>query len=126
MATATASPTRMIALGAAPLMEGFALIGFETYANASPAQLEELLEMLVRADARALVLLEEGLARSTGPWLNRVRNEGGNIVVTEVPALNQAQAYHPQVEDLVTAILGASALQELNTGALEDTAGAQR
>lgn len=117
-----ASPTRMIALGAAPLMEGFALIGFETYSNASPAQLEELLEQLVRSDTRALVLLEEGLARSAGPWLNRVRNEGGNIVVTEVPALHQAQAYHPQVEDLVTAILGASALEELNTGALGEIA----
>lgn len=116
------SPTRMIALGAAPLMEGFALIGFETHSNATPAQLEELLEQLVRSDARALVLLEAGLARSAGPWLNRVRNEGGNIVVTEVPALHQAQAYHPQVEDLVTAILGSSALEELNPAAPDASA----
>ena len=104
--------TRMIALGSPPLMEGFALIGFETHANASPAQLEALLEQLVTNDSRALVLLEEGLARSGGPWLNRVRNEGGNIVVTEVPALHHAQAYHPLVEDLVTSILGARALEE--------------
>lgn len=113
MANSDSSPTRMIALGAAPLMEGFALIGFETHANASPAQLEALLEQLVRSDTRALVLLEEGLARSAGPWLNRVRNEGGNIVVTEVPALHQAHEYHPQVEDLVTSILGANALEEI-------------
>lgn len=130
MASSAASPTRMIALGAAPLMEGFALIGFETYPNASPAQLEELLELLVHSETRALVLLEEGLARSAGPWLNRVRSEGGNIVVTEVPALNQAQAYHPQVEDLVASILGASALEEPNTGTLNEiaasTAGEQK
>lgn len=110
------SATRMIALGAAPLMEGFALIGFETYSNASPAQLEQVLEQLVRTNTRALVLLEEGLARSAGPWLSRVRNEGGNIVVTEVPALHQAHEYHPQVEDLVTSILGPGALDEPDTG----------
>jgi vacuolar-type H+-ATPase subunit F/Vma7 len=107
---ANASDTRMIALGAAPLMEGFALIGFETYANADAAQLEQLLEQLVRVDAHALVLVEQGLARSGGPWLTRVRNEGGRIVVTELPELHQPHAYHPLVEDLVTSILGASAL----------------
>jgi vacuolar-type H+-ATPase subunit F/Vma7 len=118
--TSDTNPTRMIALGAAPLMEGFALIGFETHSNASAEQLETLLEQLVRNNTRALVLLEAGLARSTGPWLNRVRSEGGNIVVTEVPALHQAQEYHPQVEDLVTSILGDSALEELNSGAMKE------
>lgn len=115
MAEQAASTSRMIALGAAPLMEGFALIGFETHANASPEQLEKLLEELIRTDARALVFLEEALARSPGPWLNRVRNEGGKIVVTELPALHQAQEYHPQVEDLVTSILGPNALDERDT-----------
>jgi vacuolar-type H+-ATPase subunit F/Vma7 len=107
-----ATTTRMIALGSAPLVDGFALIGFETHPNATAAQLEQLLEQLVRAESRALILLEEVLARSEGPWLNRVRNEGGNIVVTELPALHEPQNYHPPVEDLVTAILGASALDE--------------
>lgn len=116
MTNSNASATRMIALGAAPLMEGFALIGFETYANASPEQLEHLLEELIRTDTRALVFLEEDLARSPGPWLNRVRNEGGNIVVTELPALHQAQEYHPQVEDLMLSILGANALDERDMG----------
>lgn len=104
--------TRMIALGSAPLMEGFALLGFEIYPNATPEQLESLLEQLVHSQTRALVLLEVHLARSTGAWIKRVRNEGGNIVITELPPLHHPQDYHPQVEDLVTAILGASALEE--------------
>lgn len=104
--------TRMIALGSPPLMEGFALIGFETHPNATADELEALLEQLVRNQTRALVLLEEELARGTGPWLNRVRNEGGNIVITELPALHRPESYHPRVEDLVTSILGASALEE--------------
>lgn len=104
--------TRMIALGSAPLMEGFALIGFEIHPNASAEQLEALLEQLVRTQTRALVLLEEGLAHGNGPWLSRVRNEGGNIVITELPALHRPESYHPRVEDLVTSILGASALEE--------------
>lgn len=104
-------PTRVIALGAAPLMEGFALIGFETYADADVQMVETLLEQLVRDDARALVLLEQDLARSEGPWLRRVRSEGGRIVVTELPALHQPDAYHPLVEDVVTGILGPSALE---------------
>jgi vacuolar-type H+-ATPase subunit F/Vma7 len=106
------SNTRMIALGSAPLMEGFALLGFETYPAASEGQLEALLEQLVRSQTRALVLLEEGLAHGSGPWLTRVRNEGGNIVITELPALHHPESYHPRVEDLVTSILGASALEE--------------
>lgn len=112
MTESTSTATRMIALGAAPLMEGFALIGFETHPNANAEQLEQLLAQLVREDAHALVLVEHSLARSEGIWLTRVRNEGGRIVLTELPELHQPEAYHPLVEDLVTAILGPSALEE--------------
>jgi len=104
--------TRMIAMGAAPLMEGFALVGFETHADADPAQLESVLEQLVRAGDTALLFLEQPLAHSNGPWLTRVRQEGGRIVITELPQLQHPAAYHPAVEDLVTAILGPTALDE--------------
>jgi vacuolar-type H+-ATPase subunit F/Vma7 len=105
------APTRLIAMGQAPLMEGFRLIGLETHADASHATVERVLAELVRAGARALVFLEHDLARGTGPWLERVRNEGGRIVVTEVPPLAAPGTYAPAVDALVRAILGPGALE---------------
>jgi len=103
--------TRLLALGAAPLVEGFALIGFEAYPNATPAQLEQVLAELHRANATALVLVEHELARQGGEWHTRLRNEGGRIVITELPSLSAPDDYHPSVERLVTEILGAQALE---------------
>lgn len=103
--------TRMIALGSAALTEGFSLIGIETLADATPEQLENLLADLVRRQEKALVFLEHSLARSQGPWLRHVREEGGRIVIAEVPPLHTPGDYHPQVEDVVRAILGAQALE---------------
>lgn len=105
------TPTRMIALGSAALTEGFSLIGVETIPDATPEALEELLADLVRRQEKALVFLEHDLARSQGPWLTRVREEGGRVVVAEIPPLHAPEDYHPQVEDVVRAILGASALE---------------
>lgn len=103
--------TRMIALGSAALTEGFSLIGVETVPDATPEQLENLLAGMVKHQEKALVFLEHSLARSEGPWLRRVREEGGRIVIAEVPPLHTPEDYHPQVEDVVRAILGAQALE---------------
>lgn len=106
-----ARPTRLIALGEAALMEGFSLIGLETYPNATAETLETLLAELVRGEQKALLFLEHGLARSGGPWLKRVREEGGHIVITEIPPLNAPGSYEPEVDRLVRAILGPNALE---------------
>lgn len=110
--SAAPAPTRMIALGSAALTGGFNLIGFETVADATPQALEHLLAELFTTRQKALVVVEEELARSDGPWLKRVRNEGGRIVVVEVPPLQAPANYRPPVEDLVESILGPSALEE--------------
>jgi vacuolar-type H+-ATPase subunit F/Vma7 len=104
--------TRLIALGHAPLMEGFRLIGVETHAEADHETVERVLADLVRGGARALVFLEHHLARGRGPWLERVRNEGGRIVVTEIPPLSAPDSYAPAVDGLMRAILGPGALEE--------------
>lgn len=103
--------TRMIALGSAALTEGFSLIGVETIPDATAEQLESLLADLVKRQEKALVFLEDSLVRSQGSWLRHVREEGGRIVIAEVPPLHMPENYHPQVEDLVRAILGAQALE---------------
>ena len=102
---------RMLALGSAPLVEGFALIGFEAYPDASASQLERLLAELYHGNSTALVLVEHNLAQQGGEWFTRLRSEGGRIVISEVPPLNAPADYHPAVEDLVTDILGKQALE---------------
>lgn len=104
------SPTRMIAMGSAAVTEGFALIGFETWPDASESDLAEVLGGLIKRREKALVLLEPDLARCQCEELQKVLNEGGRIVVTEVPPLHAPGEYHPAVEDLVMSILGPSAL----------------
>ena len=104
--------TRMIAMGTAALMQGFALIGFETYPDADKAQLSRVLSELLRSDRRALVLLEPDLARCDCDELARVRFESGRIVVTEIPPLHAPSEYHPLSEERVVNVLGPNALEE--------------
>ena len=104
--------TRLIAMGSSALMEGFALIGFETWPEAGADDVEQVLTDLLRHRHRALIFLEPRLARSGGAMLQKVRNEGGRIVITEVPPLQSPQEYHPEVEDLVVSLLGGAALEE--------------
>lgn len=108
-----ATPARMIALGSAALVEGFALIGFEAYPDASPAAMEQLLGELLHQQRHALVVIEHSLARRGGRNLERAQNEGGRIVITEIPALHLPTDYHSRVESLVQSILGPTALEEV-------------
>jgi vacuolar-type H+-ATPase subunit F/Vma7 len=104
-------PGRLVVLGSAGLTEGFSLIGAEVYPQADQAKVEEVLETLVREGAEALVLLETHLAHGEGHWLNRLRNEGGRILVTELPPLSAPQDYTPAVDAVVRTVLGADALK---------------
>ncbi|MGF1643100.1 MAG: V-type ATP synthase subunit F [Thiotrichales bacterium] len=109
---ADAPDGRLVVLGSAALTDGFALIGAEVYPDATSHTVEDVLARLVREGARALVLIEHQLARGGGEWLTRLRNEGGGIVVTELPPLAQPGAYAPAVDEVVRMVLGADALKE--------------
>ena len=52
---------RILAIGNRALMDGFALLGIETYADINPTELEQLLLELHRGDERALVYLQQDL-----------------------------------------------------------------
>jgi vacuolar-type H+-ATPase subunit F/Vma7 len=101
----------LVVLGSAGLTEGFSLIGAEIYADADPAKVEEVLGQIVKSGDQALVLLETHLAHAGGHWLNRLRNEGGRIVVTELPPLAAPHDYAPAVDEVVRAVLGPEALK---------------
>lgn len=97
---------RLVVLGSAGLTEGFSLIGAEVYPDADQATVEQVLANLVVEGAEALVLLEGGLAHGGGEWLNRLRNEGGRIVVTELPPLAAPQDYAPAVDEVLRMVMG--------------------
>ena len=101
---------RLVVLGSAGLTEGFSLIGAEVHPDADQAKVEDVLEQLVQEGGQALVLLETGLAHAGGAWLNRLLNEGGRIVVTELPPLAAPRDYAPAVDDVVRSVLGPEAL----------------
>lgn len=109
--SAPSDRARLVVLGSAGLADGFSLIGAEVHADADPATVETVLEQLARSGDAALVLLETPLAHAGGPWLNRLRNEGGRIVITELPPLTSPQEYAPAVDEVVQALLGPDALK---------------
>lgn len=106
-----AGSARLVVLGSAGLADGFSLIGAEVYPDADAATVERVLEQLARSGDQALVLLETPLAHGGGHWLNRLRNEGGHIVITELPPLPAPQAYAPAVDAIVRSVLGPEALK---------------
>lgn len=107
----SAAGARLVVLGSASLAEGFSLIGAEGYPDADQATVEQVLADLWASGDAALVLLEGHLARGEGEWLRRLRNEGGHIVVTELPPLSAPNDYAPAVDDVVRTVLGADALK---------------
>jgi vacuolar-type H+-ATPase subunit F/Vma7 len=102
---------RLVVIGSAGLADGFSLIGAEIYSDADSAMVNEILAQLVKSGDEALVLLESHLAHAGGHWLDRLRNEGGRIVVTELPPLSAPYDYAPAVDDVVRAVLGPEALK---------------
>jgi vacuolar-type H+-ATPase subunit F/Vma7 len=109
--TGSPAATRLLALGSSVLMEGFSLIGAETYPEATAETVERVLGGLLKRQEKALVFLEHHLARDPGPSLRRVRDEGGRIVVAEIPPLHAPETHRPAVEDVIRAILGPQALE---------------
>ena len=105
------APARMIALGSAALMEGFALIGFETFVDPSPEAIENLMQELLRNQQGTLVVIEQSLAQNPGRHLLRAQSEGGRIVMTEIPEIHQSSHYHSRVESLVQTMLGPAFLE---------------
>ena len=100
------STTRMIFMGDATLTDGFKLIGFETIADPSQETMDRVLGSLVDEKQNALVILDNRLASSGSEQLKRVRAEGGRIIVTKVPSLNDTENFHFDVDDKVHSLLG--------------------
>lgn len=108
--TPSSAQVRLIVLASAELADGFRLLGFETWPDATPEQVETLLSELLNSDERAFVLLEQSLASCSCPSLNKCRNECNRVLIAEIPPLNSPSEYQPAVEVLVRNTLGPTAL----------------
>jgi vacuolar-type H+-ATPase subunit F/Vma7 len=96
----------MLFLGAPTLGEGFRLIGFEVLPDPSREELEQLLGELMDAQQNAFVVIDQGVAEQHSSVLERVRSEGGRIVITGVPPLHDPECFHCALDDRISALLG--------------------
>ncbi len=103
-------PTRLLFMGEAALAEGFRLIGFETFPDASEQDLERVLADLLHSRARAFLVLDASLSQCCSLRLRQVRSEGGRILVTEVPRLHEPERFRGMIDDQVRMLLGGAEL----------------
>lgn len=100
--------TKMLFMGDASLTDGFQLIGFETWPNATPDQLDKVLGELVEGRQNAFIIIDSKLSQSNTVMLQKVRQEGGRIIITEVPPLNDPTNCYCIVDTHIQALLGNS------------------
>ena len=102
----------MVALGSTELMKGFALIGFETIHDASVDDLKKTVDRLTKQCHRALLFVEHYLANEGRHILNPVMDEGGGIIIVEIPPITNPEALISVVSEKVTHRLGKNVLEE--------------
>jgi len=103
---------RLLFLGEQALAQGFALIGFETWPDASVAQLDEVLNSLRHEPRGAFVVIDQQLAAADSQLLPRIAAEGRHVVVIEVPSLADPQGFHLDIDDQVQALLGEQRVED--------------
>jgi len=108
---------RYLIMGRKALTEGFGLLGFETFPEATTEQVEKVLLELLKRQEKALVIIENTLTHppsspnETLPVVARVRREAAWLILSEIPPINQPETYRSSVETLVTRVLGESVLE---------------
>ena len=105
---------RLLAIGHRSLMDGFALLGMETHCDPTASEVDNLLTTLSRKQEKAMVYLQQDAAYEELPILHQLRNEGGNILISEIPDILSAHEFHAPVDDLITRVLGVNINLEAN------------
>ncbi|MEJ2404529.1 MAG: V-type ATP synthase subunit F [Candidatus Thiodiazotropha sp.] len=97
---------RNIFVGGHALTDGFRLIGFETFTDPDAQQLEQLLSSLLREKQRALLIIEQSVNRIDSKLLHQIRNEGGYIVLTEIPSLHNPEDFQSELDETLKQLTG--------------------
>lgn len=95
------SATRMLFMGEAELAVGFQLLGFEVWVEPEESEMDRVLKQIIDQRQKAFVILGDRWANSQSAVLRRVRNEGGRIVLTEVPPLHAPNRFHHEIDDRI-------------------------
>lgn len=104
----------VIAIGSQALMDGFALMGIRTLPDPDKTQVEHLLNELLRGKKRALIYLQHDFAADDIPSLKKLRQEGGDILIAEIPPLHQPDKRNSSLEALITRVMGPAVLEAAN------------
>lgn len=107
-----APPTRMLFLGDDSLAEGFSVIGFETYPNPEPGEVDRVFRELLSTREKAFVIVDDAVMQMDVEHLKRVRREGGRIVVVAVPQLAAPPKLGSEVADRLSSMFGGANLMQ--------------
>jgi len=106
------SRARLLFFGERALTEGYGLIGFETFPDATVEQARPRAHRTA-ADPRHRPRAARPARRASGqPHAAADPQEGGRILVTEVPSLRSPEDYHSDIDDQVSALLGGGTLED--------------
>ena len=83
--------TRMIALGSLALVRGFRLIGFEGFSHPDHQQVRQLIRQLTTEQQRAFLVVEQYLADELRDVFTPLQQEGGEIVMMELPSIHEPE-----------------------------------
>jgi vacuolar-type H+-ATPase subunit F/Vma7 len=106
MSEVVAHSIRKIFIGSHALTDGFRLIGFETLTEPDAGRLDELLSELLRDKQRALLIIEQSINQIDSKLLGQIRNEGGHIVLTEVPSLHDPDNFQSDLDGQLRKLTG--------------------
>ncbi len=102
---------KIIAVGASALMDGFALLGIKTYADESAENIDAMLKELDRNHETALVFIQQDPVNLRIPMVQQLRNQGGRILICEIPSLQNVHDHQPEVEKLIGRVMGSAVME---------------
>ena len=102
--------TRLIFIGGAALTDGFRLVGFETLTDPEVERIDILINELLETRQNAFIVVEQSPQAALSKMLQQVHREGGRIVVSEVPSLQDPTCFHCDLDRQIEKLMGGGML----------------
>ncbi|MCU7906686.1 MAG: V-type ATP synthase subunit F [Candidatus Thiodiazotropha sp. (ex Epidulcina cf. delphinae)] len=106
MSETVTHPVKKIFVGSHALTDGFRLIGFETLTEPDAGMLDEMLSRLLKEKQRALLIIEQSVNQVGSKLLEQIRSEGGHIVLSEVPSLQDPDNFQSELDGQLKKLTG--------------------